>query len=276
MRYLVKVFYDGKGYYGYQRQQDVSTIEESIVNALIKTKHIQSPEINVFKSASRTDKYVSSLGNTFAFNSEKKIIIDQINAECSKDGSIICWAHAIVESTFTPKYSKWKKYWYLVPIDCIDSDNFHEELKKITAHFEGEYDFKLFCKIDYRSTRRRIEKADIKAWNNVLIFEFIAQSFLWEQVRRMVAYILNYNTLADDMKDTESLLSNQTEVKELNLSPADPRSLLLVEHYYDNVEWIVSEKALNLINTKIKRDLLEQRRDLAVTSIMDNFFKQKQ
>ena len=209
-------------------------------------------------------------------NSEKEIIVDQINAECSKDGTIICWAHAKVESTFTPKHSKWKRYWYLVPIDNIDSYNSNEELKRVANHFEGEHNFKLFCKIDHRSTKRRIEKVDIKMWNNILIFEFVAQSFLWEQVRRMVAYILNYYTLSDDLKDTETLLSNQTKIKELNLSPADPRNLLLVEHYYENVNWVVSEKALNLIERKIRRDLLEQRRDLAITSTIDNFFEQKQ
>ncbi|MHA2357382.1 MAG: hypothetical protein ACXABK_01260 [Candidatus Heimdallarchaeaceae archaeon] len=275
MRYLVKVFYDGKNYYGYQRQQDVSTIEAAIINALVKTKHIHAPETNAFKSASRTDRYVNSLGNTFAFNSEKEIIIDQINTECSKDGTIVCWAYAIVEPTFTPKYSKWKKYWYLVPFDSIDTTISIEDLKRTAAHFEGEHDFKLFCRVDHRSTKRRIDKTDIKMWKDTLIFEFVAQSFLWEQVRRIVAYILNYHNLTDDLMDIEKLLSDQTEIKELNLSPADPKSLLLVEHYYENMNWIVSEKALNLIKKKFKMDILEQKKNLAVSLIMDNFFEQE-
>ena len=253
MRYFVRVFYEGAGYFGYQRQSNVSTIEETLIDVLEKTDHIISPKKNHFISASRTDKGVNAIGNVIGFNSEKEIILDQINAKLPSDNSIVCWAHSIVEDNLSPKHSLKKKYWYLAKKELFeDKQEINiQEIQRLCSVFEGKHDYKLFCKNDHRNTIREIEKITILEEENHLIFEFIAQSFLWEQVRRIVAYIANYWKLSEELQDTKKLLQENTSITDLNVKPANPENLILIEHFYEGLEWITSRKAMKIIKDKI-------------------------
>ncbi|MCG3225298.1 MAG: tRNA pseudouridine(38-40) synthase TruA [Candidatus Heimdallarchaeota archaeon] len=275
MRYLVRVFYEGKNYYGYQRQPNITTIEGNIITMLEKSKHIQNAKLSNFRSASRTDKSVNAIGNVFAFDSGKKIILDQINAAGPSDKSIICWAYSEVEDAFSPKFSKWKKYWYVLPSNHVEK-TFNlslEELKNLCSVFEGKHDFRLFCRKDHRVTNREISKIDVFEKNDNIVCEFIAQSFLWEQIRRIVSYVLNFNQLSEELQDTIHLLNPDNQIEEINLAPADPRNLILVEHFYENIKWIESEKATKSILKKLKIEFLDFQRDLSINSILYNFFR---
>ena len=275
MRYLVRVFYEGKNYYGYQRQPNITTIEGNIITMLEKSKHIQNAKLSNFRSASRTDKSVNAIGNVFAFDSEKEIILDQINAVGPSDKSVICWAYAEVEDAFSPKFSSWKKYWYVLPSDHVEktSNLSLEEFKNLCSVFEGKHDFGLFCRKDHRETNREISKIDVFEKNDNIICEFIAQSFLWEQIRRIVSYVLNFNQLSEELQDTIHLLSSDNKTEEINLAPADPRNLILIEHFYENVKWLESEKAIKSILKKLKIEFLDFQRNLSINSILYNFFK---
>ncbi len=260
IRYIVRVYYEGKNYFGYQRQPNVSTIEETLLQALIKTNHIVSAQKNWFISASRTDKNVNAIGNTIGFNSEKEIILEQINAQLPKDNSIVCWSHAKVKENFFPKHSLKKKYWYITEKGNRENevDKSISKTQKICSFFEGTNDYRLFCKNDHRNTIREIEQINIREIEqNYILFEFIAQSFLWEQVRRIVGYVMNYYELSDELKDTKALLHTRTDIDCLNIQPADPNNLILVEHYYEDVKWVTDDKALKIIREKIN-DILRK------------------
>jgi len=277
-RYAIRTFYDGANYYGYQRQPDVSTVEEELIEALIKTGYIESPDRNKFRSASRTDRYVSAIGNVFAFNSEKNIILDQLNASLPIDDSIICWSYAAVDEDFNPKYSKSKKYWYILPLDYVKSrTNMElEEIRKLCLTFVGEHDFRLFCKLDQRDTLRRIDEFNLVVKENLLVFEVKAGSFLWEQIRRIVSYILNYEALPNSLQEIKKLLETDSEIKALNIEPANPEQLLLVEHDYNNVKWEMSDKAIGKIISRSEELLnhLKQKQNL-VSSVYDFFSSSK-
>ena len=271
----MRVFYEGKNYHGYQRQPDVTTVEENIIVMLKKTNHIQNIEQSNFKSASRTDKFVSAIGNAFAFDSEKQIILDQINAKGPKDKSIVCWAYSEIEDSFSPKFSNWKRYWYILPSDYVkETYNLTlEELRNICSIFEGNHDFRLFCRLDHRATEREINRIEVFENNDIIIFEFVAQSFLWEQIRRIVSYVLSYNQLPEELQDTKFLLESNNQIKELNLPPADPRNLLLVEHFYENIKWIKNEKAIKSIVKELEIKFQDIKRDLLINSVLRKFFK---
>jgi tRNA pseudouridine38-40 synthase len=275
MRYLVRVFYEGKNYFGYQRQPNFETVEGNIVSMLKMSNHIQNERINNFKSASRTDKSVNAIGNVFAFDSEKEIILDQINAEGPKDKSIICWAFAEIKEGFSPKFSSWKKYWYVLSSDNNEfkSKSSLKELKRISSIFEGEHDFRLFCRKDHRATNREIDKIEVFEKNSSVIFEFVAQSFLWEQIRRIISYILNFNHLSEELQDTNLLLSQDNQIKEINLAPANPENLVLVEHFYEDVNWKESKKAIRMILEKLEMKALDFRRELSINSMLYRFFE---
>ncbi len=273
-RYAIRIFYDGANYHGYQRQPDLFTVEGTLIEALIKTGYIESPDKNNFRSASRTDRYVSAIGNVFAFNSEKEIILDQLNASLPSDNSIICWSYACVDEDFTPKYSSAKKYWYVLPLNYVKTIKGmdRETINEICSRFIGEHDFKLFCKLDHRDTLRKIEEFSLSVKKDLAIFEIKASSFLWEQVRRLVGYILSFNTLSESFQNTEQLLQTDTQITNLNIEPANPEQLILVKHFYDNMEWKLSNKAVDKIVTRSDELLsrLKQKENL-VSSIFDFF-----
>ena len=275
MRYLVKAYYDGKDYYGYQRQPNLLTVEGRIINALMETGHINTVKQNQFKSASRTDRHVSAIGNVFAFDSNKEIIIDQINSECPKDKSIICWSYGEAPKDFSPKYSKWKKYWYILSDSYVEKTTnlTIKQIKKLCSFFVGEHDFRLFCKVDHRNTNRKIHEINIREQMGGLIFEFIAPSFLWEQVRRIVAYIMSYENLSIELQQTEELLISQNGIESLNIMPAAPNNLILVEHHYENITWHKCERSVITIKNKIKEYLVRMKQESLLNFAIHDFFE---
>ncbi len=273
-RYAVRVFYEGKGYFGYQRQLDKKTTEGTIIQTLKETGYIDSPEENNFRSASRTDKCVNAIGNVFSFNSEKKIILEEINAALPKDKSIICWGYSDVDTDFSPKYSNWKRYWYIVSKEFLEAHSTMtvDKISTVSSHFVGEHDFSLFCKKDDRKTTRKIDDLNVLEQENSIILEFISSSFLWEQVRRITSYILNFNELVEELQDTKTLLAEQRSVQALNIEPADPNQLVLVEHFYEDIEWNISKKTKELIVKKFVDEKLKiKQREVFFVSALDFF-----
>ena len=247
MRYAVKVFYLGDYYYGYQRQPDVPTVEGTIINALKKAGYITDVKTSNFASATRTDRYVSALGNCFAFNTKKDLIITQLNHFLPHNNSIICWAKSTVDEDFSPRFAKLKKYWYFLSRDYLNEKQLSiNDIKKVSKKFEGTHDFRLFSKFNEKDTIRSIDKINLIENQDSLILEFIGQSFLWQQIRRIVSYIVSFPFLPEQFQDTEELLG-ENSINHLPLKPASPHHLLFVEHYYENLNWKVNQTTLKKI-----------------------------
>ena len=68
-----------------------------------------------FRSAGRTDKDVSALGNVVAFNTDtsKKRILNDLSNEFS---SILVYGIKGVEPEFNPRYAKFRQYRYYPPV----------------------------------------------------------------------------------------------------------------------------------------------------------------
>src|SRR5438552_18995490 len=67
MRIALKIAYDGRSFYGHQRQPDRRTVEGECIAALRSARLIRDPKEDFFRSASRTDRGVSEIGNVIAF-----------------------------------------------------------------------------------------------------------------------------------------------------------------------------------------------------------------
>ncbi len=68
MRVAIKFAYDGKNFSGYARQPGQRTIEQALLDILIEQRIFQDTKMSCFRTASRTDKGVSALGNVCAFD----------------------------------------------------------------------------------------------------------------------------------------------------------------------------------------------------------------
>ena len=76
-KYLFKFYYIGsKEFHGSQRQQNLLTVEESLISSLREGNYIKSIKDSGFEVASRTDKFVSARASAFSFMTKKKTNID--------------------------------------------------------------------------------------------------------------------------------------------------------------------------------------------------------
>ncbi|HEC95197.1 MAG TPA: tRNA pseudouridine(38-40) synthase TruA, partial [Thermoplasmatales archaeon] len=79
MRYALKVAYDGKVFHGCARQPNLVTVEGEVIRIRQDHNMITTTQDAMFRSASRTDKGVSALGNVVAFNTFRRIKLDDLH-----------------------------------------------------------------------------------------------------------------------------------------------------------------------------------------------------
>ena len=229
MRYALKFAYDGINFHGYARQPNVYTIEGAIINTLEILGLINNPKINRFRSASRTDKGVSALGNVIAFDCYYDLsirILDEINEELD---DIWFYGFKEVDQKFYPRFAKLRHYRYYLKVNNdFDFDVFLEGANLFT----GEKDFKNFCKHDgKRKTIREIKNIIVDRFGNLLSINFFAQTFVWQQVRRIVSALekLGYHEI--DIDEVKLALEKPYERRFFGIARGE--NLVLVDVKYD-------------------------------------------
>ncbi|OWP56644.1 MAG: tRNA pseudouridine(38-40) synthase TruA [Thermoplasmatales archaeon B_DKE] len=217
MGYVFKFAYDGTKFSGYQKGNGQNSIEDTIVNKL------DSAGINSrIMSAARTDRGVSALGNAVYIDSDEKPnkIAGVINAGC-KD--MIFHSYSPVEDGFKPRHCDMKVYRYILQAANLEIEKFSETLQ----HFVGTHDFSSFSRTDGRNPVRTIDRIEVTKSDQMAYVDFYGQSFLWNQIRNIIAYALrNHESNADadpfDMKTRFSGL-------------AEPYPLVLMDILYSKL-----------------------------------------
>ena len=74
MRYKAKVSYDGNSYYGFQRLNEMPTIQKELEKAV----SIINKKDTVVKGASRTDKGVHAYGQVVHFDLDYNVPVDRL------------------------------------------------------------------------------------------------------------------------------------------------------------------------------------------------------
>ena len=220
VRYAIKIGYDGSHFNGFAMQPDKRTVEGEILKRLLKTKMIENRKQCKFQYAARTDKGVSAFGNVIALNAK-------VNPAKVLQGMDDIWVtgYAIVEKNFNPRHALYKIYRYYLPDEGYDI----EKIKKAAKLFEGKHDFSSFARKDSRNTRRKIYRVEVKEKAEVIKIDFIAPSFLWNQVRRMVAALAMVGKEKASIEEIKEALNG----KRVNFGLMDARNLVLLDVIYD-------------------------------------------
>jgi len=185
MRVALKIAYDGRKTHGFARQPNVETIEGKIIKSFIKHGFIKDTKKSKFCYASRTDKGVSALGNVIAFNTVKKI--QNIEKDCNNNSDHFL-VHGIkkVPSDFYPRYAKQRIYRYYLK----KKDYEYNLLNTAALLFKGTYDFSNFARVEsYKNPVRTIDNIVVYESEDFFVFDFFAQTYLWQQIRRMISAI---------------------------------------------------------------------------------------
>lgn len=227
MKLALKFSYNGKNFIGYARQPQQKTIEGEIISSLVNNRFIVDTKVSEFRSASRTDKGVSALGNIIAFKTDINLnnILKVLNDDL-KD--IIFYGLKEVNIDFYPRHAKQRRYRYYLKNNDFDNN----KIISAAASFAGKHNFSNFARVEPdRDPVRRIDNILIDFQKNCIIIEFFAQNFLWNQVRRIVAAISKVGLGKIEKEEIIEALHNPDKRVDFGLAPAEP--LLLADVIYD-------------------------------------------
>ncbi len=222
MRVALKIAYDGRSFYGHQRQPDRRTVEGECIAALRSARLIGDPKEAFFRSASRTDRGVSAIGNVIAFDASllPEAVLGAFN---DKARDVWAWAAAGVPDGFHPRHAveRWYRYHILDDLPL-------GKLRRAAATFVGPHDFRSFSKEDVPESMV-IRRIDVTRSRESTLIDVRSRSFRRGMVRRIVAAM-------------EAVARDQATIEQLRLALAGtrrdfgsvpPEPLVLMDVTYD-------------------------------------------
>ncbi|KZX11697.1 tRNA pseudouridine(38-40) synthase TruA [Methanobrevibacter filiformis] len=257
-RVALKVGYIGDDFHGFQRQPELRTVEGELIATLKKLDLIESSKSSRFAIAGRTDRGVHSLGNVISFQTDKEVIINQINHKLPDDIKLL--AKAPVRYGFKPRYALLRQYRYFLLNDSnVISDDLNiDSIVKIAKLFEGTHDFTNFSKRSQKITTpmRKIEKINIKLLENSsenfnLQIDIFGESFLWNMVRKIMRVFQDFIEHKIELNDINELFNPNNIV---NMKLLAPENLILMDIAYNNINFQYDDYAV----VRFKKILIER------------------
>lgn len=243
MRYKVTVSYDGYDYYGWQKQENLKSVQAEIEKYLSK---ICNKEIEIVASG-RTDRYVHALGQVFHFDTDLKMPeskwIYALNNFLPKDIRILKFE--VVSEDFHARFSaKSKTYRYIYTKDILNpfqykyktviKENPDLELMKIASiYLIGTHDFTSFCSNKINPLKSRIKtiySIQIYEKDEDIILEFNGNGFLRYMVRMLSQVLLEVGKKTLTPLDVKEMLEKKD--KDICRYKAEGYGLYLVEIQY--------------------------------------------
>jgi tRNA pseudouridine38-40 synthase len=241
--YQVILAYDGSEFFGFQRTPKNRTVQ-GIVEVVLRQLGWQERSI---VSAGRTDAGVHADGQVIAFSLEWKAgsreLQAALNANLPQDVSAVAVQEA--RPGFHPRYdAQARRYRYR--IFCQEWRNPLREryawrvwpavdLGSIQASAQclpGKHDFAAFGTPPRSggSTIRTVFRADWQVEGDELIFDILAEAFLYHMVRHLVAFQVKIGQGKLPPEGLANLLQGEDQVPVQILAP--PQGLTLVEVLY--------------------------------------------
>lgn len=200
MKYLITVSYDGSKYYGFQRLNDLPSIQKELEDAL---SVINKDKVEV-KGSGRTDRGVHALGQKCHFELKYDIpcerLINAINSLLSNYVRVLDCIK--VNDDFHARFSVKKKiYKYIINMgkyDVIKEDYLYNYCKKLdiksmkraSNYLIGKHSYKVFVSGDRDNYNSEIYKIIFKKEKDILTITFEGKSFYRYMVRNMVGALL--------------------------------------------------------------------------------------
>jgi len=144
---------------------------------------------------------------------------------------------------------------------------------EILSLLKGKHDFRNFAKIDpsrKKNTVKEIKKAEIiPIGNGTYQIQIASKSFLWQQVRRIIGYLVEVSTGKYSSKHTNNLLESINDVKKP--PAASPQYLILENIHYEKLRFQYDQKSLNSFYKIIMEHLVYARSHNALYSFITDY-----
>lgn len=241
MRYKAIVSYDGSMFNGFQRLNDLRTVQQELEKAI---SIVNKSDVTI-KGASRTDKGVHAKGQVIHFDLDVDVPVDRLKKAINKilPSDIRIMSINVVSNDFHARHSAFgKRYIYKIYTGEYDVflDRYYtqydypidiDKMKKASNIFIGMHDFRNFTAGERDNYLSSITKIIIRKSGNFIQIEFIGKSFYRYMVRNIVNALLLVSRDKMSMEEVKSLLDGEIDKP---MTPASPNGLYLEEVlYYD-------------------------------------------
>lgn len=243
MRIALGVEYSGQHYFGWQRQQDMPTVQGKLESALSK---IAAHPVSV-TCAGRTDAGVHATGQVVHFDVEVERAEPAwtlgVNSNLPSDVTVR-WSHP-VSSDFDARFSATaRRYRYVIynsptrpgilsggvthiyhPLDV-------ERMQAAAPALLGEHDFSAFRAAHCQSNTpfRELQSIDVQRRGDYILIEVKANAFLHHMVRNIVGSLIVIGQGEQPVEWLAQLLAGRDRTKAA--ATAKPNGLYLVDVTY--------------------------------------------
>ena len=238
-RFLVAIGYRGDTFHGSQIQPNVRTVQGSIVKAIRKIGWWSDGCLGM---SSRTDAGVSVRMNLARLDLPGEVsssvgdrrVLRALNDHLPED--IVAWGARRIPQRSPSRPVISRKYYYRSEISLrwpneVDLDFLQESCSIL----EGYHDFSNFCRVEEgRETERTVNEC--KPWINsegrAIGISVSAQSFLWNQVRRISSAITSVISGEIDADELRMALDNPQNTVDLGMDPPEGLVLWEIDHAF--------------------------------------------
>ncbi|CAO3682116.1 unnamed protein product [Rhizopus stolonifer] len=269
----LRVAYIGWDYVGFASQQEperIPTIEDQLFRALKECKLVADMDESVdYTRCGRTDRGVSGLGQVISLwvrskkltsDSSPELLpveqefpyVDTLNRMLPSDIRVLAWAP--VSDDFSARFHCTSRtYKYFFSKGKMDI----ERMRQGCQYFEGEHDFRNFCKMDpaknILSYDRRIlsmtvkpvehtQTANIGNGSDFYEVELKGTAFLWHQVRFMMSIMFLVGQGLEPPETIRDLLDAEKVPSKPDFPMASDLPLVLYDCEFKDIEWFYSFK----------------------------------
>ncbi len=222
MNYLVTIAYDGSKFYGFQRLNDLESVQKCLEEALTK---INKSDV-VIKGAGRTDRGVHAYGQRISFKLNIKISTDGLKEALNSLVKPYIYVKEVLEVSddVHARFSvKKKKYRYKInmgeynPIltDYVYQTEYKldiDKMKEVANLYLGVHDFRNFVAGEREDAKAIIYNIDFVMEDNILNIIFEGKSFYRYMVRNLVGMMIEVSRGKEKITKVEEMLNSNEEI----------------------------------------------------------------
>jgi len=234
---MVALGYHGADFHGSQIQRDVRTVQGEITEALSDLGWWSDGCLEI---SSRTDAGVSVRMNLAAISLSESVLSNVGEATFVRalndhlPGDLVAWRAQRVTGESIVRFASSRTYLYrceMIPKWPQEFDN--DLFVAACAAFVGKHDFSNFCRLeDNRSPLRTVDS--VEPWRDtsgrIVGISVTAESFLWNQIRRIASAIHRVILSEISVADIVSALANPEVAVDHGRAPADGLMLWSLDH----------------------------------------------
>lgn len=249
-----RLAYDGRPFYGFQRQPTVPTVEGTLFDALRELGVLDPDERKPsgYAAAGRTDRGVSAVAQTIGLAAPEWLTPRALNGVLP--GSIRAWAHADTGSFHATHDAVAREYTYQLHAPAADD----ERARTVMRRLAGEHDFHNLTPDDHNTVRTLA--GEIERDSEFLIVTLRAGGFSRQLVRRIVTLVRNVATGDASLSMVDRALSDEELSGPGGIAAAPAAPLVLTGVDYPELDFRVDNEA-----AASARELFENVRTEAAT-----------